>query len=325
MIWVSWRQQRTETLIAAGVLVLIAALLVPTGLNMASAYHHDGLSGCLSAHPSDACDQTIRAFTDRFQFLGDLLAWFTLVPGLIGVLLAAPFILELENGTYRLAWTQSITRRRWITSKLTITIAAALVAVLALTLLMTWWHAPLDRLQGRMESSVYDSEGIAPFGYVLFALGLALAAGAVWRRAVPAIVVAFVGYLATRIFVDTWLRQRLVAPLTATWSTGPSGRGAGPANLNHAWVLTERPSDKLGHAISLPFGPESCLRQLGTHAKPLSPNCPIPTPPIAAYIHAVYQPASRFWLLQGIETSLFAGVGLALLLFAAWWTHQRTA
>ena len=42
-------------------------------------------------------------------------------------------------------------------------------------------------------------------------------------------------------------------------------------------------------------------------------------------MHAVYQPASRFWLLQGIETGLFAGVGVVLILFAAWWTYQRTA
>lgn len=30
-----------------------------------------------------------------------------------GILLAAPFVLELEQGTYRLVWTQSITRTRW--------------------------------------------------------------------------------------------------------------------------------------------------------------------------------------------------------------------
>jgi hypothetical protein len=42
-------------------------------------------------------------------------------------------------------------------------------------------------------------------------------------------------------------------------------------------------------------------------------------------MHAVYQPASRFWLLQGIETSLFGGTALVLVLFAAWWTQKRAA
>ena len=34
------------------------------------------------------------------------------------LLLAAPFVIELDSGTYRLYWTQSITRRRWIVTKL---------------------------------------------------------------------------------------------------------------------------------------------------------------------------------------------------------------
>jgi hypothetical protein len=40
-------------------------------------------------------------------------------------------------------------------------------------------------------------------------------------------------------------------------------------------------------------------------------------------MQAVYHPASRFWALQGIETALFAGTGLLLLAFAAWWTYSR--
>jgi hypothetical protein len=42
-------------------------------------------------------------------------------------------------------------------------------------------------------------------------------------------------------------------------------------------------------------------------------------------MHAVFEPASRFWTLQGVETGIFAGAALAMILFAAWWTHQRAA
>jgi hypothetical protein len=41
-------------------------------------------------------------------------------------------------------------------------------------------------------------------------------------------------------------------------------------------------------------------------------------------MHAVYEPASRFWALQGIETALFAASGVILLAFAAGWTYRRT-
>ena len=40
---------------------------------------------------------------------------------------------------------------------------------------------------------------------------------------------------------------------------------------------------------------------------------------------AVYQPASRFWALQGVEFGIVAGIGVLLILVAAWWTQHRTA
>jgi hypothetical protein len=314
MIWVGWRQQRTETLIALAILAVLAAVLVPTGLQMASAYDHAGLSSCLGQNTSQSCDDAIQAFTSRFHPNGGLIAWLTLVPGLIGILLAAPFILQLEHRTNRLDWTQSITRGRWIAGKLGLAMGAALLASLALTLLITWWHAPLAHLEGRMDNSVFDSEGIVVFGYTLFAVGLALAVGVVWRRAVPGLMVGFAGYFAARLFVDVWLRQRLLAPLTATWMVD---RGR-PANLAHAWVLTEYPSDRHGHATSIP-----CPGVHGSHPELAIPNCLAKH--AAGYMHAVYQPASHFWLLQGIETALFGGVALALIAFSAWWTHERAA
>ena len=77
MIWVGWRQQRTETLIAAGILALLAALLVPTGLDMANAYDHDGLVGAASAPSSvrrcgEASTRSRRASTRSATSLG----WF---------------------------------------------------------------------------------------------------------------------------------------------------------------------------------------------------------------------------------------------------------
>jgi hypothetical protein len=259
----------------------------------------------------------VNSFTSRFDSTGSLVAWMTLLPGLIGVLLAAPFVLELENGTYRLAWTQSVTRGRWIAGKLGLAVAMALAAAVALTLFLTWWRTPLVHIDGRMDSSAYDSQGTVVLGYTLFALGLAVAVGSLWRRAVPALIVAFGVYFASRLFVDTWLRQRLVTPLSTTISLL---RTTAPKNLEHAWVLTQWPSDRFGNHASLPR-PETCARFLGG-SKALR-NCVVQHS--GGYMHTVFQPASRFWELQGIETALFLGTALLLIAFAAWWTHERTA
>jgi hypothetical protein len=307
MTWVAWRRQRTETLIAAAILAAIACLLVPTGLHIASAFDNDHLAACLGAHTSSSCGDTVNSFTVRFERLDNLIAWFTLVPGLVGVLLAAPFVLELEQGTYRLGWTQSVTRRRWIATKLGLAVGAALVGALALIALLTWWHAPLVRLNGRMDNTAFDSEGTVVIGYTLFALGVSAAVGVVWRRAVPALVIGFGAYFAARIFVDTWLRQRLIAPIHASWPMGTNG----PENLRHAWVISQQGAKELARSdapclhVATKQSLETCL---GHHG---------------ALVHAVYVPASRFWALQGIETGLFGGAALILLLFAAWWTHER--
>jgi phosphotransferase system glucose/maltose/N-acetylglucosamine-specific IIC component len=318
VIWVTWRQQRTETLIAVGILALLAAVLVPTGLHMASVYHHDGLSACVNANTRD-CQSAIGSFVNQFQHgVGDVFPWFNLIPGIVGVLFAAPFVLELESGTFKLAWTQSITRRRWLAGKLGLTVVAALLAALVLTVLATWWKAPLVHVQGRMDPSGFDFEGVVPFAYVLFALGVTLALGAVSRRTVPAVIVGFVGYVVGRVFlVEGWLRERYEAPLTRTWKMDAFG-----PNLRKDWVLSQQPSDKFGHPLSQVFDViQGCSKAIKANARLVDPSCLARAG--AGYTHAVYQPASRFWLFQGIETAIFGGVGLALILFAAWWVHER--
>jgi hypothetical protein len=42
-------------------------------------------------------------------------------------------------------------------------------------------------------------------------------------------------------------------------------------------------------------------------------------------MHAVYEPASKFWTMQAVETGLFGAAALALIAFAAWWARRRAA
>lgn len=308
MIWLGWRQQRTETLIAVALLAMVAAILVPAGIQMANAYSHDGLSHCLGAAQGPTCGAVVGSFEQRFSKYSSLVDWFTLIPGLIGVALAAPFVLELERGTHRLAWTQSITRRRWVVTKLELAVGTTALAAAVLIAILTWWRQPFVELDGRMNNGAFDSLGVVALGYALFALGLALAIGAVWRRGIPAVMVSFVGYFIARIFTDTWLRQRIAPTESITWRPNVGQ----PARLFHAWVVTEEPSDKAGHALhGIQFGKAVCA----------GPGCVFPGPP--NYVHTIFVPASKFWTLQLTEFGLFAAVALALVAFAGWWTLYR--
>ena len=311
MTWLAWRLQRTETLVAVGILALLAALLVPTGITMANSYHNNGLASCLAPNPGYDCVQKIGEFQSRFQALNFIANWFTLVPGVLGVLLAAPFVLELEQGTYRLAWTQSITRRRWLAVKLGLLVVAGVLASVGLIALITWWRTPLTDLGGRLDTGTYDTTGSVAVGYTLFALGLGVALGALWRRTAASLTVAFVGYFAVRILDDYWLRNQLATPLKATW------RGVQlPRYLDNANILSQTitVNGRVIQSVSSSGG------VIGAHAQLAAPGSGT-----NAVSHAIYQPASFFWTLQLRETGLFTAIAALLILFAAWWTQRQAA
>ena len=143
-------------------------------------------------------------------------------------------------------------------------------------------------------------------------LAAGVTVGVLLRRSAVALVVSFGAYVAARLFVQSWLRQRLVAPLSATWGLHASG-----PNVSHAWVITEGPSDRAGHLFSGSSNVvQSCARPGPNGAKGLDPACM--SRHGAGFTHILYQPASRFWEIQGLEFALFGGVAVILIAFAAW-------
>ena len=310
MIWLSWRLQRLETSLVAAALLLAAAALVPLGLHMASVYDNSGVGACL-AHGGSGCGATVEAFRHRFEHAGAIIPWLNFLPGLIGVLFAAPLVLDFEHATFRFAWTQSVPRGRWLMVRLTVMCAAALLATFALTRLMTWFRGPLDHVSGRMDPGVFDFEGIVPYAYTLFAISLALALGIFTRRLIVATGGALLGYFALRIGIQSWLREHYLAPVRVVWKAGTPG----PRGLDHAWNLLSGPSD--AHGSPLPA--RAFVRCMGA-SKQQTGAC---LNAHHIYNLASYQPANRFWLFQGIEAAIFTGLAATLIIAAAWWLRHR--
>ncbi len=314
MIWLTWRQQRTETLIAAVLLALVVALLVPTGLHVASVYDSEGVGACLT-DPSLTCNQTLDSFAARWDSLLNLVAWLNLVPALLGVLIAAPLVLDFERGTFRLAWTQSVTRDRWLATRLALIVGAAVAASLLLTLLMTWWRRPLDDAGSRFADG-FDVEGFVPATYTLFAAALVVAIGVVLRRAAAAIGLSLVAFLAARITIAAWARPNYQDPIQVTLS-GDVGRIA----PRDAWVFSEGGELVVGDGQRPDRAAiDSCLTDAGT--KTLDGAC-LDRLGVTQSSFATYQPGDRFWLFQAIEASIFAGLALALLAFSVVWIRKR--
>ena len=320
MMWLTWRLQRPEAMIAGAVMGLIAIFLLATGLDMASVFRSTGLSACLAHNPGpNACQGLDTAFGQRFSAVTSAITWLNFVPLVLGILVSAPFVLELEQGTYRLAWVQSVTRRRWLTVKVAIIVAAAVLAGVALMTLMTWWNGPLDELRSRLNRSQFDFEGTAPVAYTVFAAALCLAAGSLFRRTVPAIGITLAGYLAGRIGMETFVGYSYVAPVTKHVPFSAAGDPNPPSRGDYFISATSSiPKEVMracfGGTLSPPPPGSAAAKQVqscfGRHG---------------VFASVVYQPGSRFWLFQGVESVVFLVPAIALLALAIWLVRYRLA
>ena len=291
MIWVSWRQHRGQAIACLALLAALAVYAVIESTSMRTAFGNDDLAGCLARSQGTACPAAVSAFTGQFGSEVNIAFWSVtlIVPGLIGVLVGGSLIArELEYGTWRLAWSQTVPRARWLAVKLALVTGGLIVLGAAMTAVITWYRAPMDRLTGHLEHNIYDFEGLVLTAYILCAFGFAVLAGLLLRRSIPAMVAAFIPWLAIRLVVEFLLRPHFMTPLTATVNcTRGCGMGIG---------FVPQATGRIGDLV-------------------LSINGNVVT----------YQPADRFWSFQFIEAGIFAALTAAALGATIWLLHRRPA
>src|SRR2546427_8527680 len=140
MIWVAWRQHRKQALIEAGVIAAAALLLLLSGYQMLHVFKSSGLAKCLATAGAD-CGDLRDSFTNHYNGYQFMIPLFLLAPVLFGMFFGAPLVArEIENGTHRLAWTQGVTRTRWLVVKLVLVVVplllvAAVVGILEIILI----------------------------------------------------------------------------------------------------------------------------------------------------------------------------------------------
>ena len=337
MIWLTWRQFRVQALTAAAALAAAAILLGVTGPRLASRYAGSGLAGCHGGSCANAASDflTQLAATRTYPFLYSLgLVLILAVPALLGIFWGAPLIArELETGTYRLAWNQSVTRTRWLTVKLALTGLAAMAVTEALSLMHAWWSDPISTAIAvggsdgvfsgtRFSWLTFASLGVTPLGYAAFAFTLGTAAGALIRRAVPAMAVTLAIFAVAQAPMPLWVRPHLIPPVqtivsvTALDSLRPDSLPGQPG----AWVLSSATINAAGQPVTA--APAAC--------PPPTNNGPSGWD---GYVHCLAshgireaitdQPASRYWPLQWIETGIFLALALALAWLCFWWLGRR--
>jgi hypothetical protein len=353
MIWLTWRQFRAQAAMMFAGLAVLAVILALTGPGLADDYS-TGIAACSTQ--SGGCSQFVqRFFHDHHGSFLAVTAVALVLPALIGLFWGAPLITrELEAGTYRLVWNQTVTRTRWLAIKLGLTGLAAVAAAGLGSLAVDWWANPLDKTAAhdfpRMAPLLFDARGIVPIGYAAFAFALGVTVGMLVRRTLAAMAITLAVFVVVQIAMPLLVRPHLIAPkhstieITASNLDGLRARpGSGPIEATlrapdagayaGAWVLSSQVVDASGHTIaSIPLSrsgacapPRRGPAQQSSGAKPgaeLSP-CFAEVKRLGYRQRVTYQPASRFWTFQWLETGIYIALALGLAGLCFWRIRHR--
>src|SRR5690348_1114963 len=221
MIWLTWRQHRSEGLVTLAILAVGGVFLLITGLSIAHSIQDSGLSACIATHPNDsssACgalaNQALKQYVPFLPFVFALL----ILPILLGALVGAPLVArEYEQRTNLLVWMQSVTRTRWLTVKVLLVLGAGVLVGAALLTMLTRWYDPFDQLFGKFNQVAFDFSGPVLIASTVMALALGIAAGALTRRTVAAIFLTLALIVGIRILVEFNLRPNYQPQVVVTW------------------------------------------------------------------------------------------------------------
>ena len=241
---------------------------------------------------------------------------------LLGVLLGAGAVArDLERGTVRLTWTQSVTRTRWYATKVLVGLGSIVVICVPLSLTFNWW-AHASSFGARISPKAFDLSGWMPLMISVLGFAVAVLVGGLLRRAGWTIAVA----LALLVLIgipEQSVRYQLVPHNIATFSTIAMTKGGltngvpyggPPAN---SWVLysgfnsinsTQVPSSSV--ALEMNAAGQTCMNN-----SPYSPGSN-ETPCLKKLRIRdvnIYVSDRQFWTLQLRDGVLFL-LGATLLL-----------
>lgn len=329
MIWVSWRRQRLQLIALLGMLVVGAGVITLLRSNMIDDIDSAGLTRCVT-RTSAQCLESEQAglfggeWYDLLQMGQAVIIFF---PVLIGIFIGAPlFARELEQGTHVLAFTQSVSRTRWMLSKLVVALAPALIALIGLQYLVSWWLSAAGLLGPRKSGSFhflnFGIEHASPVAYALFAFALCAFLGAASRRTLVAMTAGLGAFIVVRFALFGVVHrlvpvERLEAAPDATLGIRQSGHlviADGWMDMAGREVPSERAQAVIQACKSTPSGTPNtqegflaCLPHSGL---------------VKQYVSFI--PESHAWQVHLVDASIFGGLAVLLLAGTAWVLRRQS-
>jgi hypothetical protein len=337
MIWLTWRQFRFPAAAIFGAAAALALVLVAIG----------------APDAGFAAVQSLMGNESRVTVYELSSVALLLLPAVIGMFWGAPLVArELEAGTHRLIWNQSVTRTRWLLTKVLVIGLTATAVCAALGLLMAWWANPVDDALAagqegngiagmpRMAPLLFASRGLVPAGYAAFAFALGVLLGTVLRRTVPAMALTAALFAAIQFTIPPLVRAHLDPMSTTVVVTGENLGGFllnGPpeeggvleelrvkSGQPGAWEISNQTVRNGEVVTDYPTWLPTCVQPGMERIEPAIDEACFQRFAGAGYRQRVtYQPASRYWTFQAIELAGYLAVSAALLGAALFWVRRR--
>jgi ABC-type transport system involved in multi-copper enzyme maturation permease subunit len=318
MTWLAWRQLRAQLVVTGMALAALAVYLVVLGMQIREG-HHDAVVSC-----GDACGSALHGFESRFQgrlYLLDALLVAT--PALLGMFWGAPLVArELESGTHRLVWNQSVTRHRWLIVRLAVVCAAAAAVTGLFSLLLTWAASPHDAVAAdRFTAVMFGTRNLVPVAYACCGVVLGALCGLLLRRTVPAMALTALVFAAVQIAVPVAVRPHLATPVHGSQVMSAEairnlsflGERADVEGLRapNTWVVSNsRLLTADGHVVDLDRYHGCLSGQLDAMAQCVAA--------LDVHVDVAYHPGDRYWRFQWLESLLYLAAAALLAGVALW-------
>lgn len=322
MLWFTYRQHRIElgTMLFGAIAVALA--YVAAALYVAGVRLQVGLDACPVVFGTPEC---VARFNEYLRLSGPVtglpLALYV-YPVVVAAFLAGPiFSRDFENGTHRLVWTQGITRQRWVVSKLAIVVGSAVLAALIVASVGGLTHELM--LGNTSPWPSFDFQAPVVVSYLIFAVALGAATGVLLRRTIGAMLASLLVFVGVRLLVEYKLRPNFL-PMLSVPGGGQNVQSFGPVGGQN---ITSVPQDAWRFGVryvhtstGLDF-PQDQFNALMRGFRGGDLYAYLQSNDVASFSY--YQPADRYWLFQSIETSIFLGLSLALVMLTIWLVRRR--
>jgi hypothetical protein len=346
VIWLTWRQHRVALATGLAVLAVAALYVGVTASRIHSGYDALGLRDC-PPPAGVSCTSQWNQFIPLYNSLSIGLVLIMVLPALVGAMWGAPLVArEIEQGTHRLAWTQSISRTRWLAVKVAVLLLATAAGLAVMTVLCRWWIEPFTATgtTAWLDTMVFDLVGVAPVAFGVAGVAIGVAAVTFTRRIIPAIAVTLVLFTGLRIVVDLYVRPHYMAPVTTStpFETGPNVITEASVAGEPGWRLYDELMTADGRVLGTSGGAvdprvmgEACAQVGAPIVGPPRANQPgsvvVQGPSrecverLGLRLVTTYHPDDRYWRFQLTEAAIYLVLSAALLGASAWWIRHRLA